>query len=73
MDEPSDRGPSGSVYTLSTIPEKLIRALPPAFVMLILLNVIFLGVSAWSFQHNTDARTEMLSRILSACIEKGRM
>ena len=58
---------------LSTLPEKLIRALPPAFVMLILLNVIFLGVSAWSFQHNTDARTAMLSRILEACIEKGRM
>ena len=37
---------------LASISERLIRVLPPAFLMLIVLNIVFLGVFWWVFDHN---------------------
>ena len=54
--------------TLSVLGERLIAALPPAMVVLVLLNIATLGVVAWSFNHNTEVRNAMLTRILDACL-----
>lgn len=53
---------------IAGISDKLIRALPPAFLLLVLLNIAFLGVTAWVFQHNSDMRGAMISRIVEACL-----
>ena len=53
---------------LAGISDKLIRALPPAFLMLIVLNIVFLGVFWWVFDHNVSARTELLNRIVEKCL-----
>jgi hypothetical protein len=53
---------------LASISEKLIRALPPAFVILVLLNIGFLGTSIWVFQHNVAARNELLTKIVNDCL-----
>jgi len=64
--EPQHTTITGAVASVS---EKLVRALPPAMLVLVLLNVVFLGVSAWTFQHNTDRRADMISKILESCLE----
>ena len=53
---------------LAGISERLIRVLPPAFLMLIVLNIVFLGVFWWVFDHNTTARAELLNRIVEKCL-----
>ena len=53
---------------LASISERLIRVLPPAFLMLIVLNIVFLGVLWWVFDHNVSARTELLNRIVEKCL-----
>jgi hypothetical protein len=55
---------------LADVSDKLIRALPPAFTLLVLLNIVFLGVATYVFGHNTEARNEMLSRIIETCLKK---
>jgi hypothetical protein len=50
--------------------ERLVRALPPAFLLLVLLNIAFLGVVAWVFQHNTTVRNEMIQRIIESCLTR---
>jgi hypothetical protein len=53
---------------LSSLGERLIGALPPAFLLLVLLNCAFLGMAAWTFSHNTEVRNAMLTRIIDACL-----
>ena len=55
---------------LATIPERLIRALPPAFVVLIILNIMFMGALAYAVQHNAEARNAMLRSIIDKCLER---
>jgi hypothetical protein len=55
---------------LASVSEKLIRALPPAFLLLVLLNIVFLGVAAYTFQHNTELRNAMITKIIDSCLDK---
>jgi hypothetical protein len=59
---------NGKVGAIAAVSEKLIRALPPAFLLLVILNVVFLGVAAWTFQHNTEVRNQMIQRIIEGCL-----
>ena len=60
-------GPHGM---LAGVSDKLIRALPPAMLLLILLNIVFLGVAGWMFQHNTELRNQMIGKIIETCLEQ---
>ena len=62
----------GKAGLLANVSEKIIRALPPAFLLLVLLNIVFLAVSAWTFQHNSDMRGAMISKIVEACLLERR-
>lgn len=53
---------------IANLGEKLIRALPPAFLLLVLLNIGFLGVASWVFSHNTEVRNVMLTKIVESCL-----
>jgi len=55
---------------LATIPERLIKALPPGFVVLVVLNVLFMGVLAYAVQHNSEARNTLLKTIIDRCLER---
>jgi hypothetical protein len=46
----------------------LIRVLPPAFLLLIVMNILFLGAIAWVVDHNAEARNALLSRIVEKCL-----
>lgn len=60
--------PPSSSGVLISISERLIRVLPPAFLLLIIINVLFLGTMMWVFNHNADARTELLTKIVEKCL-----
>ncbi len=66
MSEAPPSPPHGSV--LVTISERLIRVLPPAFLLLIVLNCLFLGVIAWVFDHNAETRNALLTKIVERCL-----
>ena len=66
MSDPSPPSPSGSV--LISLSERLIRVLPPAFLLLIVMNVLFLGAIAWVVNHNAEARNALLTRIVEKCL-----
>jgi hypothetical protein len=48
--------------------DRLIRALPPAFLLLVILNIVFLGVASYVFAHNTEVRNTMISKVLDKCL-----
>jgi hypothetical protein len=57
---------------LAGLSDRLIRALPPAFLLLVILNIVFLGVAAYVFQHNTELRNDMISKIVDTCLQKSK-
>jgi hypothetical protein len=69
-DTPPSTTPEGG--TLVRISERLIRVLPPAFLLLIVMNCMFLGVIAWVFDHNADARNVLLTKIVERCLLQPR-
>ena len=60
--------PQTTVGALSSLSEKLVSALPPALTFLIILNIVFLAVAAYVFQHNTQLRNDMITRIIDKCL-----
>jgi hypothetical protein len=55
---------------LAGISDRLIRALPPAFLLLVILNIVFLGVASYVFAHNTEVRNTMITKIIDTCLQK---
>jgi len=53
---------------LASISERLIRVLPPAFLLLLILNAMFMLIFWWVYDHNVVARTEILNKIVEKCL-----
>jgi len=53
---------------LAGISERLIRVLPPAFLLLLILNALFMTAFWWMYEHNVEARTDLLSKIVEKCL-----
>jgi hypothetical protein len=53
---------------LATVSDKLVKALPPAMLVLVLLNICFIGVVGYIFQHNSEQRNALLTRIVENCL-----
>ena len=47
----------------------LIGALPPAFIMLVLINSAFLGIVLWFLNFQIDQRTHLVEKIIDHCYE----
>jgi hypothetical protein len=47
---------------------KVIAALPPAFLMLCLINVAFLGLVMWFLRDETTQKIAILNRVLDSCM-----
>lgn len=55
---------------IAKVSGQLIGALPPAFLVLVLLNILTLGIVLYVVQHNTTARNELMQRIIEACLRR---
>jgi hypothetical protein len=68
---PNDRPhPKTATELAGSISERLIKVLPPAFLLLIVLNCMFLGVIAWVFDHNAQTRNVLLTKIVERCLDQ---
>jgi mannose/fructose/N-acetylgalactosamine-specific phosphotransferase system component IID len=54
--------------TVSVLGSKVIAALPPAFLMLCLINVAFLGLVMWFLRDETTQKIAILNRVLDSCM-----
>jgi len=61
--------PHGIVGQLARTSEKLISALPPAFLLLVLINVIFLALVMWFLNAQMAQRTTMIEKFADRCME----
>ena len=68
----SDSPPADQGGTLVRISERLIRVLPPAFLLLIVMNCLFLGAITWQYDHNAEARNVLLTKIVERCLLQPR-
>jgi len=54
--------------SLTTLGEKIVAVLPPAFLLLLVLNAGFLYAILVLVQNNADQRNVMLTRIIESCL-----
>jgi Mn2+/Fe2+ NRAMP family transporter len=65
---PPNGNGNGRHGLLANVSDKLIRALPPAMVLLVLLNIVFLGTTMYLVQNNADYRNQLLTKIVEGCL-----
>lgn len=61
--------PTTIIGAASRAAEKLIGILPPAFLLLIALNIAFIWLTMSFINGQMAQRTEMANKLLNACIE----
>lgn len=61
----SDNGKVGLVRSVS---DKLLTTLPPAFLMLVIINIITLAGIFWIVHQNSEARNVLLTEIVKDCL-----
>jgi hypothetical protein len=64
--QPSE--PRGIVAALAQLGNGLVAALPPAFLMLVVLNTFFIAGVLWFVESELEQRTAMANRILDHCL-----
>ena len=53
---------------IASVSDKLITALPPGYLILLLLNAVFMSVVIYVVQHNAEARNVLLTKIMDSCL-----
>ena len=53
----------------STLGRALIGALPPAFLLLCVINVAFLAAVLWFLDNQSEARLHLIERIIDRCVD----
>jgi len=53
----------------SKISQSLISSLPPAFLVLVVLNSLFLGLVLWFINDQISQRTQLVSKVIDRCFE----
>ena len=56
----------GNRGVVASLADKFLTALPPAFIVLLLINAGFL----WFESHSTAQRSALLDRVLDACMSR---
>jgi hypothetical protein len=64
----SDSHNTGTVSgAAASVGRSLISALPPAFLMLVLINAAFLGCVMWFVDHQLTERTKLMEAVVDRC------
>ena len=64
-----DAEPATIAGAATALGRSLIGALPPAFLLLCVVNVIFLGLVMWFLADQIDRRTALVSTIITRCMD----
>jgi hypothetical protein len=65
----ADEPHQGTIGAVTDLGQKIVGTLPPAFLSLVILNTIFLGLVMWFLNGQMEARTVMVSKVLDRCME----
>jgi uncharacterized protein (UPF0333 family) len=65
----ADDGNPTITSTVSKLGQSVIGALPPAFLLLCLINAIFIGVVMWFLDSQLKQRTELVSEVVNKCMD----
>ena len=68
MTAPADPPHEGTIGAITDLGGKMIGALPPAFLMLCVVNLVFLGMVVWFINHQATARTELVDKLIDRCM-----
>ena len=49
--------------------QSLISALPPAFLLLCLINAVFIGLVLWFLDDQLDQRTKLVGKLVDRCMD----
>ena len=49
--------------------DQLVTTLPPAFLLLILINVAFLGLTMWFLEGEIGAKSALIDKIIDRCTD----
>jgi hypothetical protein len=63
---PGNKGVLVGVVDLS---QKIVATLPPAFLLLVLINALFIGVVMWFLDSQAKQRTELVEKLIDRCME----
>jgi hypothetical protein len=60
--------PTTAAGMLSSLSEKVVSALPPQFLALVIVNVLFLGALFWFVDARAKHTADVLNQLLQACL-----
>ena len=66
----SDKPPTTMAGAAADAAGRLISALPAQFIVLLILNALFLGCILWFETHSQEQRIAMMNRVLDGCMER---
>lgn len=65
----SEAEPTTTIGAATKLGQQLIGALPPAFLLLCVINLAFLAVVLWFLDHLQEQRTAMVGKLVDRCME----
>lgn len=69
MTEQPPQQHQGVIDSLTDLGKSLVKSLPPAFIMLVLINVVFLGMILWFLNTQLTQRTALVQQLVDKCME----
>jgi type VI protein secretion system component VasF len=69
--EPESRHSNGKGGAIASVSHTLIKALPPHFLLLVIINAGVLGFLFWFIDARAKHTAEVLNQLLTACLNKG--
>ena len=66
--DPQEPRHEGAVGALTDLGSKLVTALPPSLIALMLINLAFLGLTYWFLTNQMEGRTKLASVIIDRCL-----
>ena len=68
-DSGSRNGSKGVIAGAFDLSNRLVSALPPAFLMLVLINALFIALVFWFMDSQSKQRTAMVEKLVDKCME----
>jgi len=61
-------GRGGVITQAFDLSRSLVTTLPPAFLLLVLINVVFIGMLMWFLNSNQERRADMIDKLIDRCM-----
>jgi hypothetical protein len=62
-------GSRGVVAGVIDLSQKILGTLPPAFLLLVLINAFFIGSVLWFLDSQAKQKTQLVSKLIDKCME----